>query len=48
MFVLAGALKIISKTIEEKANFSIYKINPLKYCVPGLHTPAYFLVGAED
>lgn len=28
--IISGALKIIGKTIEEKAKFDIYKINPLK------------------
>lgn len=28
--IITGALKIIAKTIEEKAKFDIYKINPLK------------------
>jgi hypothetical protein len=48
MFVLAGALKIIASTIEAKANFSIYNINPLKYSVPGLICPAFFIVSADD
>lgn len=47
-FVLAGAIKIISKTVEDKANFSIYNINPLKYSVPGLYCPAFFIVAIED
>lgn len=48
MFVLAGALKIIASTIESKANFSIYNINPLKYSVPGLICPAFFIVSTDD
>jgi hypothetical protein len=47
-FVLAGAIKIISKTVEDKANFSIYNINPLKYSVPGLYCPAFFIVAIDD
>lgn len=30
MFILSGALKIISSTIKEKANFDIYGLDPLK------------------
>lgn len=48
MFVLAGALKIIANTIQDKANFSIYNINPLKYSVPGLICPAFFIVSVDD
>lgn len=47
-FVLAGAIKIISKTIEDKAGFSIYNINPIKYSVPGLYCPAFFIVALDD
>jgi alpha/beta superfamily hydrolase len=47
-FVLAAAIKIISKTVEDKAGFSIYNINPLKYSVPGLYCPAFFVVALED
>jgi hypothetical protein len=47
-FVLAGAIKIISKTVEDKAGFSIYNINPLKYSVPGLYCPAFFIVAIDD
>jgi alpha/beta superfamily hydrolase len=47
-FVLTGALKIIGKTIEDKALFSINNINPLKYSVPGLYVPAYFLAALDD
>jgi hypothetical protein len=48
MFILAGALKIISGTIQEKAKFDIYKLNPMKYEVPFLRYPAMFIVGTED
>ena len=47
-FVLAGAIKIISKTVEDKAAFSIYNVNPLKYSVPGLYCPAFFIVAIDD
>lgn len=30
MFILNGAVKIVSKTIEDRAKFDIYKLNPLK------------------
>ncbi len=29
--IITGALKIIAGTIQEKAKFDIYKLNPLKY-----------------
>lgn len=48
MLILAAALKIISGTIEEKAKFSIYKINPLKYNVSSTTQPAFFIVGVDD
>lgn len=48
MFILAGAVKIISKTIEDKAKFDIYKINPLKYEVPHITTPGLFVLSKED
>ena len=46
--IIAGALKIIAGTIQEKANFDIYKINPLKYEVPFLKYPVLFVVGMQD
>ena len=48
MFILSGALKIISGTIQEKAEFDIYKLNPLKYEVPYVKYPAFFIVGRDD
>lgn len=48
MFILSGAVKIISKTIEDKAKFDIYKLNPLKYEVPQITTPGLFIVSKED
>jgi pimeloyl-ACP methyl ester carboxylesterase len=46
--VLNGALKIISGTIQQKADFSIYDLNPLKYAAPKLTIPAFFIVGIDD
>ena len=45
--VLSAALKIINRTIKEKANFSITKINPYKEA-PKSVIPAYFIVGIND
>lgn len=42
--VLSGALKIIAGTIQQKANFSIYDLNPMK-AVSKIYTPAFFIVG---
>jgi len=47
-FILNGILKILSKTIKEKANFSIYDLNPLKKAAPFIDTPAFFIVGVDD
>ena len=46
--ILNGALKIIAKTIKEKANFNIYDLDPLKDDVPHIKTPGFFIVGKED
>lgn len=46
--IISGALKIIAGTIQEKAKFDIYKLNPLKYEVPFLTYPAFFIVGIQD
>ena len=47
-FVLSTALKIMDRTIKEKAHFSISKLNPLKYGAPKIFIPGFFLVGIED
>ena len=47
-FVLSTALKIVNRTIKEKANFSIFDINPLKTSAPKIKIPAFFLVAVED
>ena len=44
MFILSGALKIISSTIKEKANFDIYDLDPLKNEAPVIKTPGFFIV----
>jgi hypothetical protein len=46
--LLGTLIKMVSRTIEEKAGFSIYNINPLKYTVPGLHLPAFFIAALDD
>lgn len=47
--LISGAVKMISKTIEDKAGFDIQNVNPCKFSVPGLHLPVYFIfVGGED
>ena len=43
-----GAVKMISKTIEDKAAFDIHNVNPFKFSVPGLHCPAFFVVSSND
>lgn len=30
MFILSGLMKVINKTIQDKAKFDLYKLNPLK------------------
>lgn len=46
-FILTGGLKIIAKTISDKANFDIFTLNPYKTCA-SLMTPGFFIVGIED
>lgn len=46
--MVGGAVKVITKTIEEKAGFDPSNVNPLKYNVPGLHLPVLFVAPAED
>lgn len=46
--VINGALKIISGTISQKANFNIYDLNPLKYAIPKILIPGLFIVGIDD
>ncbi len=46
--ILQGALKIISSTIKEKADFNVYDLNPLKNEAPFIKTPGFFIVGEED
>lgn len=43
--ILSGALKIISSTIKEKADFDVYDLNPLKNEAPYIKTPGFFIVG---
>jgi hypothetical protein len=47
-FIFTAALRIISGTIEDKAKFDIYKLNPLKNNVIHLTTPVFFIVGSDD
>ena len=46
--ILNGALKIISKTIKDKANFDIYDLDPIKDDAPHIQAPGFFIVGEED
>ena len=43
--ILNGALKIISKTIKDKANFDIYDLDPIKDDAPHIQAPGFFIVG---
>lgn len=46
--VVGVALGVIAKSIESRAKFSLYKINPVKNEVPFLHVPAMFVVASAD
>jgi len=46
--LLSAALRIVDKTIQEKAGFSLYSLNPLKNSAPYIEIPAFFIVGIED
>ena len=41
--MLQPALKLLKRTVKEKADFSLSELNPLKV-VPHLHLPAFFIV----
>lgn len=47
-FILTGGLKIIAKTIFDKANFDIFKLDPYKTCASHIMTPGLFIVGIYD
>ena len=46
--LIGGAVKVLSKTIEEKTGFDPNNVNPLKYNAPGIHIPALFLYPDDD
>lgn len=46
--MVAGGVKMISSTIQEKADFDVGNVNPYKYCVPGLYIPAFFAFLGKD
>lgn len=41
--VIGGTVKMIAKTIEEKAGFDVNNVNPYKFSAPGIHIPALFV-----
>ena len=47
-FILSAALKIIGKTIKQKANFDIFDVNPLKFGAPYIYIPGMFIVAIDD
>lgn len=46
-FVLSGAISMIRKTIQTKANFDIDNLNPLEH-VKSAFIPAFFIAGKSD
>ena len=46
--VAGGAVKMISKTIQDKGDFDLHNINPGKYVAPVLQCPAFFVVSTND
>ena len=47
-FVLSGAMSMIRKTVQSKANFDLELIDPLKNHVTKAFIPAFFIAGDED
>jgi hypothetical protein len=47
-FMVGGAAKIISKTIQDKADFDLHNVNPVKYVASGLLCPAFFIASTND
>ena len=47
-FVLSAGLKLVDRKLQEKAQFSLYKLDPLKLGAPNIFIPAFFIVGIED
>jgi len=43
--VLSAGLKLVDRKLQEKAQFSLYKLDPLKLAAPKIFIPAFFLVG---
>lgn len=48
MFIFSGLMKIISKTIQDKAKFDLYKLNPVKTEAPHIYTPGFFIAAVDD
>lgn len=46
--VAGGAVKMISKSIQDKGDFDLHNVNPHKYAAPGLNCPAFFIVSSND
>jgi hypothetical protein len=46
--VLSAGLKLVDRKLQEKAHFSLYKLDPLKLAAPKIFIPAFFIVGVED
>lgn len=47
-FMVGGAAKIISKSVQDKADFDLNNVNPVKYVAPGLSCPAFFIASVND
>lgn len=48
MFIFSGLMKIISKTIQDKAKFDLYKLNPVKTEAPHIYIPGFFIAAVDD
>ena len=46
--ILSAALRLIDRTVQEKAKFSLFSLDPLNTAAPLLHIPAFFIVGIQD
>ena len=48
MFIFSALMKIISRTIQDKAKFDLYKLTPVKTEAPHIETPGFFIAAVDD
>jgi len=47
-FMVGGTAKIIAKSVQDKADFDLNNVNPVKYVAPSLSCPAFFIASVND